>query len=364
MARGGINIAKLASWRAEARPDEARCLALFGVGPGTLERIEVGEIELGDEDLGAELAERIGRFLSLLPGEPRTHGGSLNSSPAPSRGGAGDFSSLDALGTSGRAKLSGALYRKAIEKALVRQLRWLPPGMKPHTGDIRRAIAAEVGSCSQADLRGAIERLRYQGKLHWSRLELSGSMMIEDTKGASGTAREASSASSSDDAKRDMVRAPIQCQQPAIARRGRRSGVAHAGNRPVPAPAHESEVQRAVREEADAAHVRRVAARAGCGKVVARAEQPAGVDDLNPIEFIQSALADTPADLIVAINRRHKAAWNRILLLGRATARRPGQALYDVLERGLAALEADIPQQVNDDVGCGAADQRRSRHAA
>lgn len=343
MARGGINLAKLTAWRADARPDEARCLSLFGVGPGTLERIEAGEIELGDEDLGAELAERIGRFLDSLPDAAPAHGDASHSPP-----------SLDTLGMSGsgggdflgmRTKVNAALHRKGIEQALVRQLRWLPPGMKPHTGDIRRAIAAEVGSCSQVDLRGAIERLRYQGKLHWSRLELSASMLLPG-EGAS----RADPSLMIDEAPTIAAAAAHPAPDPSTGsgqagekglQHGNRqlaavrSSAVRAGNRPVPAPTHESEVQRAVREEADVAHVRRVAARAGCGKVV-----PATLT-----ESVATILAEQPADLIVAINRRHKAAWDRILMLGRATARRPGQALYDVLERGLAALEAEQPNE-------------------
>lgn len=374
-----LNIAALARWRAEAWPDEARCIALFGVGPATLQRIEAGEVEPGDD-----LAERIGRFLEQLP-DPSSPSSSLgtgmdggNSTPASSKGGVGDF-----LGGA-RPKLNAALHRKGVERELIKLLRDVPTGAKPHLGDIRRAIAAEGGACAQADLRQAIERLRCQGKLHWSRLELSASMLsdrplenrgpplskihpVENPDGPppdAGSPVPAPQAEADSAADADPASNPKAPPEPgplvaldaqgggdlglpgsvtathsnvAQARAIRRSGAARAASRRVPGPVHESEVARAVREEADAMQDQRNAARGGGVRRV--------VTPISLTEVIQSALADTPSDLMCAINRRHKAMWGRILLLGRATGQRPSQALYDVLEAGLTQLEPEIPQQ-------------------
>lgn len=65
--------ATLASWRAEARPDEIQCRLLFGVGPEVLERIEAGEVE-PEPDIAA-------RILSVI----------LSAPPVPGGAGAGGF---------------------------------------------------------------------------------------------------------------------------------------------------------------------------------------------------------------------------------------------------------------------------------
>lgn len=54
--RGG----ELARCRASAWLDEAGCIAWFGVGRSTIDRIERGEVEPGDE-----VAQRIDRFLAV-----------------------------------------------------------------------------------------------------------------------------------------------------------------------------------------------------------------------------------------------------------------------------------------------------------
>lgn len=46
--------AQLATWRARVGPSEAMCLALFGVGRETLQRIETGEVD-PEPDIGARI---------------------------------------------------------------------------------------------------------------------------------------------------------------------------------------------------------------------------------------------------------------------------------------------------------------------
>jgi hypothetical protein len=62
----------------------------------------------------------------------------------------------------------GQMSRTGIADALVAELRKLAPGQ----GGDRGALRAAIG-CGAAELRCAIERLRFQGKLLWDRLELS-----------------------------------------------------------------------------------------------------------------------------------------------------------------------------------------------
>lgn len=86
-----------------------------------------------------------------------------------------------------------ALGRKAIEARLVAELR---AGNARTSAEIRAAIAAELGQCTPAELAGAIQSLRYQGKVAWDRLELSPSMTanedrqdpVEETAGAKPSA--------------------------------------------------------------------------------------------------------------------------------------------------------------------------------
>lgn len=63
---------------------------------------------------------------------------------------------------------------RAIEEALVAELRKLPVGQKAVAGEIRVAIG-----CTGAELKAAIGKLRMQGKLVWDRLELAASMRID-----------------------------------------------------------------------------------------------------------------------------------------------------------------------------------------
>lgn len=115
-----------------------------------------------------------------------------------------------------------------------------------------------------------------------------------------------------------------------------------AASRPVPAPEHEPEIARLVREEATEVSARRHRA-SSTGTVRQPLElRKFGIADLSLAEGIATMLAEEPHDLVVAIARKHPKLWRRIVLLGRARGEQPAQALYAVLEAGLDELE---PQQ-------------------
>lgn len=71
--------AQLATWRARTGPSEEQCLALFGIGRETLQRIESAEIEPEPE-----IIERIETEL-LLSGDICFGGGSPLPPPLPGR---------------------------------------------------------------------------------------------------------------------------------------------------------------------------------------------------------------------------------------------------------------------------------------
>jgi hypothetical protein len=112
-----------------------------------------------------------------------------------------------------------------------------------------------------------------------------------------------------------------------------------AGARPVPAPAHEPEIARLVREEGNEASDRRRLARS-TGTVRQPLEiRKFGIPDLNVPETVTCMLAEDPQDVMRAISRKHPATWRRVILLARATGKTPMQTLYATLERGLELLE-------------------------
>jgi hypothetical protein len=295
-----------------------------------------------------------------------------------------------------------ALKRKAVELALVEQLRAFEASAasqanraaggrpKPNLREIRLAIAAGLeDGCTPTELNTTIQSLRFAGKMHWERLELAPSMLTNtiesagipipapeggaassraaveappstDTAGALSTAggpedggEPGSAATSSgpddDDDYPGEVNdaAPVDGFHP---RSRRAAGGIHkassaGGSRPLPVPQHETEVQRAVREECDEGSKRRRQARSIGGVNQPLEIRKFGVADMGIGEGIASMLADTPHDLIVAIGRKHPQLWRRVITLGRATGQRPAQALYAALERGLDQLEAELPPQ-------------------
>lgn len=259
------------------------------------------------------------------------------------------------------------LARKGVELALVEQLRRLPPGTKPNMREIRLGIG-----CTRAELAGAVQSLRYQGKPEWDRLALSPSM-IEQSDGPAGPPEaeggavappppSATSPAGPDDEDdypgevNDAGQAsgpggshPRQQEaagfvpKALLHRAGVHAASTRAAAKPIPAPEHEPEIARLVREEVNETSARRYRARS-TGTVRQPLElRKFGLADLNFAEGVASLLAETPHDLMVAVSRRHPQLWRRVLLLGRSSAERPAQALYAAIERGLDELEAELP---------------------
>jgi hypothetical protein len=127
-------------------------------------------------------------------------------------------------------------------------------------------------------------------------------------------------------------------------RRQLHSAGIHAANtraaaRPLPAPEHEPEIARLVREECNETAARRSRARS-TGTVRQPLElRKFGVPDMTLAESVSSMLVEDPHDLVVVVNRKHPQLWRRVLLLGRAMQLRPAEALFAVIERGLGELE-------------------------
>jgi hypothetical protein len=250
-----------------------------------------------------------------------------------------------------------ALRRKTIECGLVDELRLCAGGKAPTMSELRRQI-----DCTAAELSEVIQALRFQGKLSWDTLALSPSMLAgavarEGTAGALPAAEGGAEPvsvevppSGPDDPERDYPgevndkSEPIGKPAPAapvstFGHRGRHAAQTRAANKPVPPPRHELEVERQVREEANETVGRRQ-----LGRSTATVRQPLelrkfGVPDLSFAEGVHSLLAETPQDLMRAIERKHVATWRRIILLSRTRGERPAQSLYAVLEAGLASLE-------------------------
>jgi hypothetical protein len=114
----------------------------------------------------------------------------------------------------------------------------------------------------------------------------------------------------------------------------------------VPAPEHEPEIARLVREEVEEKRTRRRSALS-----TATVSQPLelrkyGVPDMTFSEAIGSMLSDDPKAIMRAVSRKHPAMWRRCILLGRATGKSPMLALYAALEAGLDQLET--PLEVRD----------------
>ena len=81
-----------------------------------------------------------------------------------------------------------------LDSAIIGELRgYQQREEKPHLGEVRRAVG-----CSKPEFDEAIQRLRFSGKLHWERYELSPSMLLspaaKEPPKADGAARGAGSA--------------------------------------------------------------------------------------------------------------------------------------------------------------------------
>lgn len=251
----------------------------------------------------------------------------------------------------------------AIQDAIIAELRARPLMV----GDCASRIREAVG-CSAPAFAAAVQSLRYQGKVKWNCLELSPSLAAngggEDPPQQSAGVREPAvdgpegAPSSGPDDEEDGGVNDVARERPLPAparvrggggkgfvskrllhQAGIRASQTAAARRAPPAPTHEPEIARLVREESTASLARRAQAQS-TGTVNQPLElRKFGVPELSVVEAVTSLLAESPHDLVVAVTRKHPALWRRILLLGRATDQRPAAALYAVIEAGLEALE-------------------------
>jgi hypothetical protein len=130
--------------------------------------------------------------------------------------------------------------------------------------------------------------------------------------------------------------------KPMLRKAGVHAAQTRAAARPLPAPKHESEVARAVREEVEETRVRRRSATSTATVSRPLELRKFGVDDMSFAEGVASLLVEEPNNLMAAISRKHPVLWRRVILLGRRREERPAQALYAALERGLDELEAEL----------------------
>jgi hypothetical protein len=284
----------------------------------------------------------------------------------------------------------------AIQAAVIAQLRVRPLSK----GELRAVIG-----CTAVELAGAVQALRYQGKLAWDRLELSPSMLAQQSEPLPGP--ELAANGGGEEPLQQSAGAPVPaaedggqgaCDLPPssdpaaltpleVARKHGFGGSGEVidpdepddredpypggvndagpeepatvpaavkppggwtkaanvgGARAVPAPSHEPEIARLVREEVnDLAARRRLARSTGTVRQPLEARR-FGIPDLGAGEAVATLLVETPHDLAVAINRKHPALWKRIVMLARVRGERPAQCLYAALEAGLDQLD---PQQ-------------------
>jgi DNA-directed RNA polymerase subunit L len=270
-----------------------------------------------------------------------------------------------------------------LQQSVIDELRLCAGGAIPTMRELRLAI-----DCSAAELAGAVQALRYGGKLKWDALELSPSMIDQDT--VSSRQREETPRSVGCDERAAGGAKPIPdeggptaagpddeddedypggvndidggscagtADDPAAApepqpvtgfgsRRQLHSAGIHAANTRAAAAAAGAGARARDRAPGPRGMQRNAARRPGAldrhRPAAARAAQIRG-PDMTLAESVSSMLAEDPHDLIVAVNRRHPLLWRRVLLLGRASAERPAQALYAAIERGLDELEAELP---------------------
>ena len=286
-----------------------------------------------------------------------------------------------------------ALKRKDVEQALVAELRRQrafhlaapnqanrgAAGGKPNMREIRLAIAAETGGCTPAELAAAVQSLRYAGKIAWDAIALSDSMITNGAEqetpaapegGAGSRPTDGAPPSSPDPAPPEWAPADgpeancaasgpddeddedypggvndAEAARPAPQRSppgGWRKASNIGGARPSPAPAHETEVQRSIREQAADTVARRRLARS-TGTVSHPLElRKFGVPDMDFAEGVASLLVEEPKDLIAAVTRKHPQLWRRVILLGRRAGKRPAEVLFEALEAGLDAIERNV----------------------
>jgi hypothetical protein len=237
-----------------------------------------------------------------------------------------------------------------IQNAVIAALRdaYVRSAAPLQRSQLRWVVAATVGTCTAAELAAAVQVLRYQGKLHWDRLELSASLLVdlniaraapETATGPDDDEGEDYPGGVNDAAAEIPVEVAGFVPKALLHKAGVHGAQTRAAARPVPAPEHEPEIARLVREDATVATQRRRQARS-TGTVRQPIElRKYGVPDMSMSEVIGSMLSDDPKMIMRAVSRKHPAMWRRCILLGRATAKSPMQALYAALETGLEQLE-------------------------
>lgn len=104
-------------------------------------------------------------------------------------------------------------------------------------------------------------------------------------------------------------------------------------------------IREQVEEEALEAGRQRGEARKISAAAASRLKAPRA-GGLSLVESIQTQAAETPRDLMLAINRTHAETWTRVLMCARAMEVTPAQALYRALGEGLAVLEAEVGVEV------------------
>lgn len=264
----------------------------------------------------------------------------------------------------------------AVQDALILQLRRLPASAKPNMREIRLAIAADLGACSPAELAGAIQSLRYQGKLSWDALALAPSMIVEeDASGSAMPEVEGGAAAAREVAEAAPLSGPEEAGGPdddddypgevndavpvagtatpndagagfvppaSLHKAGRHAAATRAGAKPCPAPAHEPEIARLVREEANEKGARRARARSTGTVRVPLEVSKYEIPGLTVSEAIGTMLTDSPHAVLLAVQRKHPVLWKRAVLLSRLRAQSPMVTLYAALERGLEQLEPEV----------------------
>jgi hypothetical protein len=279
---------------------------------------------------------------------------------------------------------------KALDRRLLAALRERQGGAnegaagswsRPAEAALRRELRRALG-CSADELKASEQRLRWKGHIEFDRLRLAGSPA--GAAPAEGAALPPVAATAPPGGAGGGA-APKKMQHPAASMAGgsgpypetgsggaaeRRAlpptgeahnrtgaaGLAHARRRSgrhrvgrsraadarvvaKGAGADAQPLSETVRREAELSSARRrLAQSTGTVCSVLDAAAPASL-----AERIQTALAETPADLIKAVHRRHPPLWARAVALGRAMGMLPATALYDAIERGLTAMEAEGP---------------------
>lgn len=183
---------------------------------------------------------------------------------------------------------------RAEEEAVVAALRAgaeKPAAVRAATGLTVSAVAA------------AVQRLRYQGKIKFDRLELSASMLADPPPAIEGQAFEPEAIEGA----AGQVPTPIAAPTFAEASAGRPAGAPKMGGGIVFEP-------------------------------IAPVAAPAR---LTLAERVQTLAVAGAEDLEEHVEAQHKALWWRIVFLGRAMRVSPARALQRAIAAGLAALEPE-----------------------